>query len=106
MKTEENKPASTNDIEKTYHKLRRRYSDIKAPNHIVKRTREGLYLPACGKAESQSVLVEWSRIDEPLKALQTARRLAHKLWASREMIADFLDLTFAHFKWAKGFPYL
>ena len=92
--------------EKAITKQIRRYSDIKPPKRVVKRKREGLYLPAYGKTESRHVLVEWSAIDNPLKALQVSRQISHKLWATHKTLADFLDLAFEHFGWEKGAPYL
>ncbi len=104
MKTEE-----TTSKEKRFDALTHSYEDLPEPEDrqwTVKYDNIGLYLPADGEDEGQSRLIEWTAIDEPLKALQIARQLSHKLWMNREMAADFLDLVFQYFRWSKGFPYL
>ena len=100
---------NTTREEERFDALTRSYADIPEPEDrqwIVKHADEGLYLPAYGTDGSRSVLIEWTAIDEPMKALQIARQLSHKRWITREMVADFLDLVFWHFGWKKGFPYL
>lgn len=104
-----NKDDKTTNDEAAFDALSRRYSEIPESEDrqwIVKHNDEGLYLPAYGTDESRSVLIEWTAIDEPMKALQIARQLSHKQWMTREMAADFLDLVFRHFGWKKGFPCL
>ena len=106
MKTKDTNPTSD---EASFDALTRSYADIPEREDrqwIVKHADEGLYLPAYGTDESRSVLIEWTAIDEPMKALQIARQLSHKRWMTREMVADFLDLAFRHFGWKKGFPCL
>lgn len=106
MKTKETNATSD---EASFDALTRSYAYIPEPEGrrwIVKRDDKGLYLPAYGTDESRNVLIEWTAIDEPMKALQIARQLSHKRWMTREMAADFLDLVFERFGWAKGLSHL
>ena len=49
-------------------------------------------------------MIEWERLDSPMKTLRWIRHLAGKPWASPTMLKDLIEATARHFGWEADGP--
>lgn len=47
-------------------------------------------------------MIEWARLDSPLKAVRWIHHLAGKPWLSPQMVKDLIETIMRHFKWPWG----
>ena len=47
-------------------------------------------------------MIEWERLDSPIKAVRWIHHLAGKPWMSPQMMKDLVEVVMQHFKWPWG----
>lgn len=69
---------------------------------LARATAEGVELLAY--PGGNRYVIEWARLETPLKAVRWIRHLAGKPWATPQMIRDFIEATARHFRWRWNAP--
>jgi len=67
---------------------------------LARATAEGVELLAY--PGGNPYMIEWARIDAPIKAVRWIHHLAGKPWMSPQMVKDLIEAIMRHFKWPWG----
>lgn len=67
---------------------------------LARATAAGVELPAY--PGDNPCVIEWARLDSPIKAVRWIHHLAGKPWMSPQMMKDFIEVVMRHFKWPWG----
>lgn len=67
---------------------------------LARATAEGVELLAY--PGGNPYMIEWARLDSPLKAVRWIHHLAGKPWMSPQMVKDLIEDIMRHFKWPWG----
>ena len=67
---------------------------------LARATAEGVELLAC--PGGNPYMIEWARLDSPIKAVRWIHHLAGKPWMSPQMVKDLVVVLMRHFKWPWG----
>lgn len=69
---------------------------------LARATAEGVEILAY--PGGNTYMIEWERLDSPIKAVRWIHHLAGKPWMSPQMLKDLIETTARHFGWKMNEP--